>query len=174
MGVSFSSTPDRRKKLKTLEGKWSNFDMLSPEWQKKWVTKEIKSDKDTVKMDCESASPLHPCEIWGPYDKRYTFNYLKQYAFTPPEKVDGIPLLCNCSDIPYIRFQNGLPNLGKNLKPLACWYDSESFYNPYLGGSDIFFVKINDPLWFINLDNSFFSGGRIKKNNRKTLKKRKT
>lgn len=173
MGSSFSKTPDRKKKLKTLEGKWSNFKMLSPEWGKKWVTDEIKSDRTIIKMDCESASPLHPCELWGPYDKRYTFNYLKQYVFTPPEKIDGIPLLCKCSDIPFIRFQEALPSLGKNLAPLACWYDSESFFNPYLGGADAFLVKINDPLWFSNLDSSFFSGGSKKKSSRKTMRKRK-
>jgi hypothetical protein len=163
MGASLGKVigTDPERKHRTQLGDWVKYKLLSPEFTKRWVTDPIESDKDVVKMDCDpESSAVHRCKLWGPYDKHYTLNYLKQYAFTPPEKVDGIPVLSACDDIPYLRFKDGLPSLPELTKDpklqLACWFDSGSPFNPYLGGSETFMIRINDPAWFIEVDPSQF------------------
>jgi hypothetical protein len=97
--------------------------------------------------------PMLPGEVWGPYTKMYTINSFGQKVFTPPESVDGIPILCRCRDIhTYVRASDGSRMFSAEWalvaggSPPACWEDDTSIWNPY-GGSE-FYVVIRHPAFY--------------------------
>ena len=113
----------------------------------KYVTPNITSGSNIQKKKGSFGT-----EVWGPYKKQYTKSLFGADQFTPPEKVDGIPILCRCSLIKdYMRSKDGSKNLylgaqsallfGSN-RP-ACWEDSESIMN--YKGSNSFNVIIGHP-----------------------------
>jgi hypothetical protein len=94
--------------------------------------------------------PNLPGEVWGPYDKKFTKSDFGGQVFTPPESIDGVPLLCRCRMIyQYMRDERGgrmLQGLGAVLggkSVPACWDDTESLWNP-LGGMK-FYVMTRHP-----------------------------
>jgi hypothetical protein len=98
--------------------------------------------------------PGYPGEVWGPYRKQFTkSDLLPGQVFTPPESVDGVPILCRCRDIPtYMRDPRGgrmlqgfgAVTLGKSMP--ACWDDTESIWNTF--GGMYYYLKIREPGFF--------------------------
>jgi len=94
--------------------------------------------------------PKAPGQIWGPYKKQFTKSSFGQNLFTPPESVDGIPILCRCRDIKeYVTDKDGgitlnaLYALLAGDTPPACWEDNEMITDPF--GSMYFFIVIRHP-----------------------------
>jgi hypothetical protein len=94
--------------------------------------------------------PSQPGEVWGPYKKEFTKSSFGQNIFTPPESVDGIPLLCRLRDIrTYVRDDSGgrtlnaLYALLAGNTPPACYEDNETITNPF--GGMYFFVVVRHP-----------------------------
>lgn len=94
--------------------------------------------------------PSEPGEVWGPYKKQFTKSSFGQNIFTPPESIDGIPLLCRAREIrDYVRDESGgrtvnaLYALLFGKTPPACYDDNETITNPY--GGMYFFVVIRHP-----------------------------
>jgi hypothetical protein len=133
----------------------------------RWSTDPIISGPDVVKKPLGSGGipqfeddnnvkigfslPNLPGEVWGPYRKTFTkSDIMPGQAFTPPESVDGVPILCRCRMIyQYMRDDKGgrmLQGLGAVLggkSVPACWDDSESIWNPT--GGMYFYVKTRHP-----------------------------
>jgi hypothetical protein len=109
---------------------------------RRWVTDPIVSDSTVQKKPYPMSLPGFPAEVWGPYQKKFTTTAFGQNFMTPPETVDGVPILCRCRDIyAYARDQvTGNRPLGVDYalvmgdKPPACWEDTEGFQDP-VGGS---------------------------------------
>jgi len=94
--------------------------------------------------------PKEPGQIWGPYKKQFTKSSFGQNLFTPPESVDGIPILCRCREIKeYVNDSDGgitlnaLYALLAGETPPACWEDNEMITDPF--GGMYFFVVIRHP-----------------------------
>jgi hypothetical protein len=160
-----------------VEGYWVN-DIKTG---RRWVTNPIQSGPTVVKKKLAN-SPIG--EVWGPYDKLYTRSMFGQNLFTPPESVDGVPILCRCRDIPeYVR-SNGNLNLGAGgalvlgQNPPACWEDSETIMNPT--GGRTFDITLRHPGFYINAISSngllglFFGGKRKRRPHSKKKLKNKT
>jgi len=113
---------------------------------RRWVTSPIVSDSSVSKK----ADPLGG-STWGPYQKKYTLSSFGQKLFTPPESVDGVPILCRCRGIDqYIRDTEGGRVIGGIIalgagKP-ACWEDSGSIYSPQ--GGSTFNVTVGHPAFY--------------------------
>ena len=94
--------------------------------------------------------PSQPGEVWGPYKKQFTKSSFGQNIFTPPESVDGVPLLCRLRDIQtYVRDDEGGQMLNAfyallaGTTPPACYEDNETITNP--SGGMYFFVVVRHP-----------------------------
>ena len=133
----------------------------------RWATDPIISDSTIVKkplgnkipkfentdMNMLFSLPKLPGEVWGPYKKQFTKSILGGQVFTPPESVDGVPLLCRCRDIhQYMRENDGgrmLQGFGAvtmGTNPPACWDDSESL-SDMLGGM-YYYVMTRHPNFY--------------------------
>jgi len=120
-----------------------------------FVTDDITSGPDVKK----TPYPGGVGEQWGPYKKIYTAAMIGSgTVFTPPGKVDGVPILCQCRSISgYVRDRSVGPshntmNLGAGAalafgsnRP-ACWEDSTTAMNP--GGGDTFNVVVGHPAFY--------------------------
>ena len=76
-----------------------------------------------------------------------------QDLFTPPEKVDGVRILCRCRDIKdFMRSPDGKRDLGSMATLIvgsnrpACWEDEQTIMNPT--GGDTFNVTIGHPAFY--------------------------
>jgi hypothetical protein len=108
--------------------------------------------------------PKEPGQIWGPYAKQFTKSVLGQNVFTPPESIDGIPLLCPCRRIQeYVRDDKGgrklnaLYALLAGNTPPACYDDNETIMEP--NGGMNFFVVIRHPDFYNFMQSSSGSMG---------------
>jgi hypothetical protein len=153
----------------------------------RWATDPIVSDSSIQKVPQPVSLPGLPGEIWGPYPKKFTRSMFGQNLFTPPESVDGVPILCRCRDIrQYVRSKDGsrilnaMIALGAGASPPACWEDDESIMNPY--GGMTFRVNTRHPAFYeymIDRDgltgifSKIVGGRRTKKKIRKTRNTRK-
>jgi hypothetical protein len=175
MGVSFSIQPVNPDAIDS-EGHWA------ADWKTgyRWCTDAITSGPDVQKLP--GATP--GSEMWGPYPKLYTRSLFGQLLFTPPESVDGVPILCRCRDIPiYMRDGQGRLLLGSQGamilggKPPACWEDNASFWNPY--GDKEFTVTVRHPGFYIFFLSKNLIGDVVRlaargSNRRKTRKRRRS
>jgi hypothetical protein len=154
----------------------------------RWATDPIISDSSVQKIPQPISLPGLPGEIWGPYPKKFTRSMFGQNLFTPPESVDGVPILCRCRDInQYVRSADGsrvlnaMIALGAGASPPACWEDDESIMNPY--GSMTFRINTRHPAFYeymvdrdgrMGIITKLIVGGRrTKRKIRKTRKTRK-
>jgi len=154
----------------------------------RWATDPIISDSSVKKIPQPVSIPGLPGEIWGPYPKKFTRSMFGQNLFTPPESVDGVPILCRCRDIgQYVRSKDGsrilnaIIALGAGAYPPACWEDDESIMNPY--GGMTFRVHTRHPAFYgymVNrggitkiISDMIIGGRRTKRKLRKTRKTRK-
>jgi len=119
----------------------------------RWATDPIISDSSVQKVPQPISLPGLPGEIWGPYPKKFTRSMFGQNLFTPPESVDGVPILCRCRDInQYVRSADGsrvlnaMIALGTGASPPACWEDDESIMNPY--GGMTFRINTRHPAFY--------------------------
>lgn len=112
-----------------------------------FVTPNITSGPNVIKKDFIAGS-----QVWGPYKKKYVKSMFGQDLFTPPGKVDGVPILCRCRFIhQYMRAdtQEGSPIMLSSAAAFissdrpACWDDEETIMNPQ--GGDTFTVTIGHP-----------------------------
>ena len=125
-------------------------------------------------------------EIWGPYKKVYVKSMFGQDLFTPPNKVDGVPILCRCRSIDQYVRSDGQVVLGAAgalliaSKRPACWEDSGSIMNPT--GGDTFNVTVGHPGFYqygaskdggIGIVQMFFKGGKKRINRKGSRKTRK-
>ena len=124
-----------------VPGYWA----ADPKTGYRWVTPAIVSGPDVVK----EAFPLGGAK-WGPYNKLYTRSMFGQNLFTPPEMVDGVPLLCACSGIRFYmrdsqgrRITNPMRALAFGGTSPACWTDNSSIMNP--SGGSTFSVIVGHP-----------------------------
>jgi len=129
----------------------------------RWATDPITSDDTIVAKPQPFSWPGLPGEIWGPYEKKYTKSFIGGKVFTPPESVDGVPILCRCREIQqYIRSPdggriiNGVIALGLGEAPPACWEDNQTLANPY--GGSTFWVNTRHPAFYEYMMNP---GGRL-------------
>jgi hypothetical protein len=138
--------------------------------------------------------PNYPSkELWGPIPKEYG-SFMGGRTWSPPGKVDGIPIVCKCSDIgDYMKRQLGADLIFLKKNPPSCWEDDSSIISG-LSGADPpnYYISVGDrrfaqsaifgiqeqPL-FVSKDtpigsfwSSFFKGGKRPKNRRRTQKKR--
>jgi len=136
--------------------RWSTDPIISgPEVVKKPLgSGGIPQFEDDNNVKIGFSLPNLPGEVWGPYRKKFTkSDIMPGQAFTPPESVDGVPILCRCRMIyQYMRDDKGgrmLQGLGAVLggkSVPACWDDAESLWNP-LGGM-YFYVKTRHPEFY--------------------------
>lgn len=152
------------------EGHWA------ADWKTgyRWCTDAITSGDDVIKQ--QGAVP--GSEVWGSYVKKYTKSLFGQLLFTPPESVDGVPILCRCRDIStYMRDSQGRLQLGAKgamifgSNPPACWEDNASFWNPH--GGDKFAVTVRHPGFYISFVSKNLIGNLVR-NRRKTRKLRRS
>jgi hypothetical protein len=122
-----------------------------------YVSPNIISNANVVKKPGIALS-----EIWGPYKKQYTKSSFGQDLFTPPAKVDDIPILCRCRFIyQYMRSSDSslmlssLAAMISSSRP-ACWEDNATIWNPQ--GGDTFTVTIGHPAFY---EYTINSGGSI-------------
>jgi hypothetical protein len=149
----------------------------------RWVTPAIVSGPDVVK----EPFPLGGTK-WGPYNKLYTRSMFGQNLFTPPEMVDGVPILCACSEIrSYMRdpqgrrITNPMGALVFGSSSPACWTDNRSIMNP--SGGNTFSVIVGHPDFYayalnrgglVGLATGFRGfGGRTRRNRRGMKRTRK-
>lgn len=125
----------------------------------RWVTAPIVSDETVTKESQPLSLPGLPGEIWGPYKKKFTKSIFGQKIFTPPESVDGVPILCRCRDIyQYVRSPDGGRIVNAMLAaagsfPPACWEDSESLKTPF--GGMTFRVTTRHPAFYEYMANRY-------------------
>lgn len=127
-----------------IPGYWA----ADPKTGYRWVTPAIVSGPDVVKEPFTLGG-----EKWGSYKKLYTRSMFGQNLFTPPEQVDGVPILCACSRIRfYVRDSHGRRKtnpmgalLFGSSRP-ACWTDNRSIMNP--SGGDSFSVIVGHPEFY--------------------------
>jgi len=134
--------------------RWSTDPIISgPDVVKKPLGNVVPQFETDNNLKYAFSLPGYPGEVWGPYRKQFTKSIIGGQAFTPPESVDGVPILCRCRDIDnYMRDERGgrmlqgfgAVALGKSVP--ACWDDIESLWNP-LGGI-YFYVKTRHPDFF--------------------------
>jgi len=136
--------------------RWSTDPIISgPEVVKKPLgSGGIPQFEDDNNVKIGFSLPGYPGEVWGPYRKKFTkSDIMPGQAFTPPESVDGVPILCRCRMIQeYMRDERGgrmlqglgAVALGKSIP--ACWDDSETIWNPT--GGMYFYVKTRHPDFF--------------------------
>lgn len=165
MGLSASNMATAHKEQQTeppVKGHW----VSDIKTGYRWATDPLISGPDVVKKPLGSGGipqfeddntvkigfslPNLPGEVWGPYRKQFTKSDFGGQVFTPPESVDGIPILCRCRNIyEYMRDPRGgrmLQGLGAVLGGKSvpmCWDDSETIWNQ-LGGM-YFYVKTRHP-----------------------------
>lgn len=106
-------------------------------------------------------------ERWGPYKKQYVKPFLGTTPlFVPPETVDGLPLLCECSKI-----EEWMKNSTSDLAlmfaktPPACWQDESNLLNPW--GGPTFDVYVRHPGFYVQAAYSFLGGRKTRKRMRK-------
>ena len=115
-------------------------------------------------------------EIWGPYQKQYTAQMFNQHEFTPPDKVDGVPILCKCSEIRNYEYGQNGPNLGASFALLfgsnrpACWEFSDNVLNPFESPQDTntFYVIIGHPDFY----RYKITGGKRKSKTKRSKRKK--
>ena len=127
----------------------------------RWATDPIVSDSTVTKKPYAGSLPGLPGEEWGPYPKKYTKSVFGQNMITPPETIDGVPILCRCRDIAYYVRNHSTKDGGIALgaawaitasnKPPACWEDSTGFSDPT--GGTTYKVITRHPDFYLNLDN---------------------
>ena len=140
-------------------------------WSKtgvRWATDPIVSDESVVKKPLGETIPQFeddndlkyirsfpklPGEVWGPYRKQFTKSFIGGQVFTPPESVDGVPLLCRCRDInQYMRDPEGgskLQGMGAvafGSNPPACWDDYERLWN--MTGGMYYYIVVRHPMFY--------------------------
>jgi len=158
MGTSSSSLAAAKKQIDdtpTVEGHY----VSDAKTGYRWATDPIVSDQSIVKKPLPLSIPGLPGEVWGPYPKQFTKSMFGQSIFTPPESVDGVPILCRCREInQYIRspeggrIVNGMIALGLGASPPACWEDDQSIMNPY--GGMTFRVETRNPAFYTYMASS--------------------
>jgi hypothetical protein len=134
--------------------RWATDPIVSgPEVVKKPLGNVVPQFETDNNLKYAFSLPGYPGEVWGPYRKQFTKSDFGGQVFTPPESVDGVPILCRCRDIPtYMRDPRGgrmlqgfgAVTLGKSMP--ACWEDSESLWNPF--GGMYYYLKIREPSFF--------------------------
>jgi hypothetical protein len=135
--------------------RWSTDPIISgPEVVKKPLgSGGIPQFEDDNNVKIGFSLPNLPGEVWGPYRKKFTKSELGGQVFTPPESVDGVPILCRCRMIyQYMRDERG----GRMLQGLgavvggksvpACWEDAETIWNPT--GGMYYYVKTRHPEFY--------------------------
>jgi len=140
----------------TVEGQWKGSFATGQQF----VTPDITSGPNVKKAPVAGGMG----EQWGPYKKVYTKALIGDPVFTPPGKVDGVPILCRCREInQYMRSQGTGPghkslNLGAQVAVMAGanrparWEDKQSIMNP--GGGDTFNVVLGHPAFYAYAANS--------------------
>jgi len=135
--------------------RWATDPIVSgPEVVKKPLGNVIPQFENDNNLKYAFSLPGYPGEVWGPYRKKFTkSDLLPGQVFTPPESVDGVPILCRCRDIyTYMRDPRGgrmlqglgAVTLGKSMP--ACWDDTESIWNTF--GGMYYYLKIREPSFF--------------------------
>ena len=135
--------------------RWATDPIVSgPEVVKKPLGNVVPQFENDNNLKYAFSLPGYPGEVWGPYRKQFTkSDLLPGQVFTPPESVDGVPILCRCRDIPtYMRDPRGgrmlqgfgAVTLGKSMP--ACWDDTESIWNAF--GGMYYYLKIREPGFF--------------------------
>jgi len=135
--------------------RWATDPITSgPEVVKKPLGNVVPQFENDNNLKMAFSLPGYPGEVWGPYRKQFTkSDILPGQVFTPPESVDGVPILCRCRDIyTYMRDPRGgrmlqglgAVTLGKSAP--ACWDDTESIWNTF--GGMYYYVKIREPSFF--------------------------
>ena len=136
----------------------------------RWATDPVTSDSSITKLPLGNtipgfdkdnnlkmifSLPKLPGEVWGPYKKQFTTSSLGGQVFTPPESVDGVPILCRCRNIAeYMRDERGgrmLQGFGAvaaGAKPPACWDDSEAALLGNVTGGLNFYVMTRHPAFY--------------------------
>jgi hypothetical protein len=157
MGVSSSQLQEQGQQIANQPvsiGHWVSDAKTG--WR--WATDPIISDATVQKIPLSSSVPGLPGETWGPYQKRFTKSMFGQNLFTPPESVDGVPILCQCRHInQYVRDRSGGTLLGADIalavgaSPPACWEDSAGFSDPY--GGLTFSVTTRHPAFYAYMAN---------------------
>lgn len=152
MGVSASTMEAQKAEQYAqhpIEGKW----VWDTKTGYRWVTPPILSDSTITKKPAPYSLPGLPSEIGGPYTKQFTKSAFGGQVFTPPESVDGVPLLCQCRHInEYVRDEKGgrIFNaewaLLTSKTPPACWEDTSGFAAPY--GGLTFTVQTRHPAFY--------------------------
>jgi hypothetical protein len=167
MGQIQSADESRR-----TEGHWAS------DWKTgyRWCTDSITSGPEVTKESGAFG------ETWGPYEKWYTKTIFGQWLFTPPEKVDDVPILCRCRDIrQYMRDREGRLMTGAQGamllggQPPACWEDDSNLWEPM--GGPTFRVHVRHPDFYSYFLSSQGSVGlvslvlapRARKSSRKNL-----
>ena len=109
----------------------------------RWATDPLTSDSDVQKVSGLVG------DTWGPYTKRYTKSWLGWWDFTPPESVDGVPILCRCRNISqYMKGHKGRI-ADVLLTKTGCWEDDAWLFSP---SSDhpTFRVHVNHPAFAVH------------------------
>ena len=166
-----------------VQGRW--------EWRGttgyKYVTPPVISDASVTKTPGVAGT-----EVWGPYKKTYVKSMFGQNLFTPPDTVDGVPILCRCRFInQYMRgpeskgiYLGAAAALVAGTHRPACWEDGQTIMNPQ--GGDTYNVTIGHPAFYsyalnrgglVGLATGFRGfGGKSRKHRRnkrgKTMKRR--
>lgn len=132
--------------------RWATDPIISgPEVVKKPLGNTVPGFENDNNLIMRFSLPNLPGEVWGPYNKKFTkSDIMPGQVFTPPESIDGVPLLCRCRDIAdYMRDERGgrmvqglgAVTMGKNVP--ACWDDTQSVWNPH--GGMKFYVMTRHP-----------------------------
>uniref|UniRef100_A0A6C0LQ30 Uncharacterized protein n=1 Tax=viral metagenome TaxID=1070528 RepID=A0A6C0LQ30_9ZZZZ len=134
--------------------RWATDPIVSgPEVVKKPLGNVVPQFETDNNLKYAFSLPGYPGEVWGPYRKQFTKSDFGGQVFTPPESIDGVPILCRCRDIPtYMRDPRGgrmlqgfgAVTLGKSMP--ACWDDTESIWNAF--GGMYYYLKIRHPDFF--------------------------
>jgi len=136
----------------------------------RWATDPITSDSSITKVPLGQtipgfekdnnlkmifSLPKLPGEVWGPYKKQFTRSSFGGQVFTPPESVDGVPILCRCRDIPeYMRDKQGghmvqgFGAVAAGAKPPACWEDSEAALLGDVTGGLKYYIMTRHPSFY--------------------------
>jgi len=75
--------------------RWATDPIMSDETiEKKPLGNTISQFEDDKNLKYIWSIPKLPGEVWGPYRKKFTKSIIGGQVFTPPESVDGVPILC--------------------------------------------------------------------------------
>ena len=136
--------------------RWATDPIISgPDVTKKPLGNTIPGFEKDNNLKMIFSLPKLPGEVWGPYKKQFTTSVVGGQVFTPPESVDGVPILCRCRDIPqYMRDERGgrmLQGFGAvaaGEKPPACWDDTQAeLIGDFYGGTN-FYVMTRHPSFY--------------------------